>query len=64
MTEYQIDLNDELTIQAAINLGFVPEDLAVKEREQVIRETVIPREFRNDKEYFINVKMEYMEDKR
>ena len=53
MTDYALDLNDELTKQAICNLGYVDQDLVKKSKDDVMKETSIPKEFRNDRDYFI-----------
>lgn len=53
----EIDLKDDLSREAMENLGFLPEDLIRKTKEEIIKETKIPEEFESEREFFLNEKM-------
>ncbi len=59
-----LDFSDPVVRHTMNTLGYLEEDLRLKSREQLALETVIPREFGQDKTYFLEMKLAFQEEKR
>lgn len=62
--EGMLDLADPLVHQAMLNLGLEEDDLTKQSAEKVRRETMVPVEFQKDREYYLNMKIAMLEEKR